>query len=198
MCIDVLNWSGQAWKPCQVGAIFSSSRRREKPENRSESCRGAIRVLCNDIVDFLLNAPQTVKSKLESGDKKVTVHISRACLCLPEDIKLELNNLAQTASLNLVSALWTQVAGGGLQVHAINERLTTQQRLLAGVQLLCFLQPVAPGGGHLDPVGTHRQRVGRVETQEGQTPEGVFSEAHAYMDTIPNWPACILLCCDYS
>lgn len=57
-----------------------------------------------------------------------------------------------------------QVAGGRFQVHAVHERLTAQQRLLAGVQLLCLVQPVTPGGGHLDPVGPHRQRVGGVET----------------------------------
>lgn len=65
-----------------------------------------------------------------------------------------------------------QVAGGRFKVHAVDERLEAQQWLLPGVQLLRLLQPVAPGGGHLDPVGTHRQRVGRVATQEGQTSEG--------------------------
>lgn len=65
-----------------------------------------------------------------------------------------------------------QVAGGRFQVDALDERFPAQQRLLAGVQLLGLLQPVTPGGGHLDPVGTHRQRVGGVETQEGQTPKG--------------------------
>lgn len=65
-----------------------------------------------------------------------------------------------------------QIAGGRFQIHAVDERLAAQQRLLAGVELLSLVKPVAPGGGYLDPVGPHRQRVGRVEAQEGQTPEG--------------------------
>lgn len=71
MCTDVLNSPGHALNPCRVGAIFSSSSLMEKPENRTEWCRGAIRILFNDIVDFLLYFPQTEKSKLESGDNKV-------------------------------------------------------------------------------------------------------------------------------
>ncbi|KAM9491514.1 EVI5-like protein isoform 2-T3 [Salvelinus alpinus] len=65
-----------------------------------------------------------------------------------------------------------QTSGGGLQVDAVDERLAAEQRLVPGVQLLCLVQPVPPGGGHLDPVGTYRQRVGRMETQEGQAAQG--------------------------
>ena len=50
-----------------------------------------------------------------------------------------------------------QAAGDGQQVTALHEWLQAKQWLLPGVQLLCLLQPVSPGGGHLDPVGTNRQ-----------------------------------------
>jgi len=74
-----------------------------------------------------------------------------------------------------------QAVGGRLQVHALDERLAEEQRLLAGVQLLGLLQPVPPGGGHLDPLGTHRQRVGGVETQEGQTAQGTCIYIYIYI-----------------
>lgn len=65
-----------------------------------------------------------------------------------------------------------QAAGGRLQVDALHERLAEEQRLLVGVQLFGLLQPQPPGGGHLDPLGPHRQRVGRVEEEEGEAAEG--------------------------
>lgn len=51
----------------------------------------------------------------------------------------------------------TQAPRDGQQVAALHERLQEKQRLLPGVQLLRLLQPVPPGGGLVDPVGTDRQ-----------------------------------------
>lgn len=90
----------------------------------------------------------------------------------PDELKANQGPQNDTFHLVLIKRPFMQAAGGRFQVHALHERFAAQQRLLAGVQLLGLVQPVSPGGGHLDPVGPHRQRVGRVETQEGQTPEG--------------------------
>ena len=68
--------------------------------------------------------------------------------------------------------LSAQAPGSRLQVDALHERLPAEQRLLAGVQLLGLLQPEPPGGGHVDPVGPDRQRVGRVEAQEREAAQG--------------------------
>ena len=75
------------------------------------------------------------------------------------------------SNTTLSSFCLSQVAGGGLKVHAFYERFSAEQRFLAGVQLLGLVQPVPPGGGHLDPVGTHRQRLGGGPQEEGKTAE---------------------------
>lgn len=61
-----------------------------------------------------------------------------------------------------------QAAGDRQQVAALHEWLQTKQWLLPGVQLLRLLQPVPPGGGLVDPVGTNRQRVGGGAQEEGE------------------------------
>ncbi len=61
-----------------------------------------------------------------------------------------------------------QAAGDRQQVAALHERLQEKQRLLPGVQLLRLLQPLAPGGGHMDPVGSNRQWVGGGAQEEGE------------------------------
>lgn len=63
---------------------------------------------------------------------------------------------------------WLQAAGDRQQVATLHEWLETKQWLLAGVQLLRLLQPVPPGGGLVDPVGTNRQWVGRGAQEEGE------------------------------
>jgi len=70
-----------------------------------------------------------------------------------------------------------QVAGDGQQVAALHERLQAKQRLLPGVQLLCLLQPLAPGGGLVDPVGANRQRVGGGAQEEGEAAQGELGAA---------------------
>lgn len=54
-----------------------------------------------------------------------------------------------------------QAAGDRQQVPALYEWFQAKQWFLLGVQLLCLVQPLPLGGGHMDPVGTNRQRVGR-------------------------------------
>lgn len=66
----------------------------------------------------------------------------------------------------------TQAPRDGQQVAALHERLQEKQRLLPGVQLLRLLQPVPPGGGLVDPVGTDRQWVGRCAQEEGEAAQG--------------------------
>lgn len=61
-----------------------------------------------------------------------------------------------------------QAAGDGQQVTALYEWLQAKQWLLPGVQLLGLLQPLSPGGGLMDPVGTNRQRVGGGAQEEGE------------------------------
>lgn len=66
----------------------------------------------------------------------------------------------------LLSSL--QAAGDRQQVAAFHEWLQAKQWLLPGVQLLRLLQPLPPGGGFLDPMGTNRQWVGRGAQKEGE------------------------------
>lgn len=71
---------------------------------------------------------------------------------------------------NVFGVPW-QVAGDGQQVPPLGEWLPAEQWLVAGVQLLGFLELVPPGGGLMDPLGTHRQRLGRGPQEEGEAAE---------------------------
>lgn len=72
-------------------------------------------------------------------------------------------------SINSASHLLSlQAVGDRQQVPALNERLQEKQRLLPGVQLLRLLQPLPPGGGLVDPLGTDRQWVGGGAQEEGE------------------------------
>ena len=65
-----------------------------------------------------------------------------------------------------------QASGDRQQVSALYEWLQAKQWLLLSVQFLCLLQPLPPGRGLLDPVGTNCQRVGRGAQKEREAAEG--------------------------